>query len=344
MGEQFAVVFDIATVAIIVCMLFAGWRMGFAKIILSMAATVVAFILAITLSEPISEAIYTNHIEKPLTQRVDESVDKSLAALYLGSFSDADFDAIKISGTLVNDIEPNYSGTTRAVFDLSSLDLTEVGLTAENLETLGLAADFDLSSANAKTADFTMEEIAEYGLGRLTFAQFAAESLIQKGDFKDFNSYIEIVGNYFPEGIGYGSSDSVTVSVVRKLVLKMLDTDSAVKDALMQGMIRPYCLIIIKTIAFALIFALVSTVIGLIARSAKLLEKIPVIGKANSFLGGIAGLLEGLVIVFTVCLITRLAVSLCDGNTLLFNQATIDSTLIFKRFYEIGFLNIPNNT
>lgn len=344
MGEQFAIVFDVAVVATVVCMFFAGWRMGFAKVILSMLAVAVAFFMAMMLSLPIAEVIYNNHIEKPLTQKTEQAVDSSLAALRLGNFSAAQFDKVLISGTPVGEIEPNYSGTTNAVFDLTDLNFSEVGLTEENRETLGLSEELDLSSVNAKTADFTKEEIEKYGLGKLAFAQFAAVSLIQKGDLKDFNKYIEIVGSYFPEGRNYGNSDNITVSVVRKLVLNMLETNSTVKDTVMQNMIRPYCVIIIRTIVFAVIFTIVSAAIGIAANATKLLEKVPVIGKANSFVGGIAGACEGIVIIFIVCLATRLAVSLCDGNVLLFNQATIDSTFIFKRFYEADFLNFVSNT
>lgn len=344
MGEEFAVIFDVAVIATVVCMFYAGWRMGFAKVILSMAASAVAFLTALTLSMPIAEGIYESSIEKPLTQKVDEAVDNSLTTLHLGNFSGANYDSVEISGVPANQIEPDYAGTTRTVFDLSSLNLSGLGLTAENLETLGLSEDFDLSAANAKTADFTKEDVEKYGLGKLAFSQFAAECLIQKGDFKDFNKYMEIVGSYFPEGSNYGNSDSVTVSVVRKLVLKMLDTDSSVKDALMREMIRPYCLVIIRTIAFALIFALVFAGMTIAANATKILDKIPVIGKANAFVGGVAGALESIVIIFIVCVATRLAVSLCGGNALLFNRATIDSTLIFKKIYDFDFLNFIGNT
>lgn len=339
MGEQFAVIFDIAIAAIVVCRFFVGWKNGFLKVVLGSAATVAAFLLAIVLSAPISSAIYSGYIDKPLTEKVEETVDKSLTELHIGDFSGADFSKAIISGTPADEIVPEYSGTASAVFDLTSLNLTYVGLTDENLKTLGLEERPNLSSVNAKTAEFTRADIEKYGLGKLSFAQYAAECLIKKGDFAEFNSLIEIVKGYLPGTVSTAGSDSVTVSLVRRVVLNMLESKSTVADTVMNNMVRPYCTVLIRSIVFAVIFAAASAGIRIAANASKFLEKLPVIGKANSFLGGIAGLLRALADIFIVCLAARLAVSLFDGSTLIFNQATIDSTFVFKKFYYMSFLD-----
>ncbi len=339
MGEQFAIIFDIAIAAIVVCRFFVGWRNGFVKVVLGSAATIAAFLLALLLSAPISGAIYNGYIDKPLSEKVDETVDKSLSALHIGDFSGADFSRAEISGTPVGEIVPEYSGTASAVFDLTSLNLTYVGLTDENLNTLGLTDHPNLSNLNAKTAEFTRADIEKYGLGKLVFAQFAAECLIKKGDFADFNSFLDVVKGYLPGTVSTAGSDSVTVSLVRRVVLNMLESKSTVSDTVMNNMVRPYCTVLIRSVVFAVIFAAAAAGIRIAANASKILEKLPVIGKANSFLGGIAGLLRALVDIFLVCLATRLAVSLFDGSTLIFNQTTIDSTLVFKKFYYMSFLD-----
>ncbi len=95
----------------------------------------------------------------------------------------------------------------------------------------------------------------------------------------------------------------------------------------------------VSSIVFVLIFAIVCVIIGIIANASKLLDKIPVVGKANAILGGIAGACQGLIAVFTVCLATRLAVSLCGGNALIFNESVMEATILFKFFYKAEFLN-----
>lgn len=339
MGSEFAIVYDIAIAAIIVLMFFEGWRRGFAKKILGLAAVFVSFAAALLLSEPIAESVYGSFIEKPVSEAIDGAVDASFSAIHLGGIADVDFSKVKISGTPIGEITPDYRGTNSASFDLSSLDISEIGLSAEDLELLGVSEETDLCAVNGKTVSFSEEEILKYGLGKLAVSQYAAVCLIQKNEFSDFNKCFEIVDKYIPGGINYGSSDNVTVSAVRALTLSMLETRGNIKDTLVNGMIRPSSIIIIRTIAFVLIFALVNTAIRLIANLTKILDKIPVLGTVNSLLGAVIGLCEGVVIVFLVCIATRLAVSLSNGEAILFNQATINSTYLFKIFYEMDILN-----
>ncbi len=339
MGAEFAIVYDIAIAAIILFMFFSGWRRGFAKVILSMAAVIVAFGAALLFSGPAAEWVYGNYIEKPASEKLDEAVDSTFSAIHLGGLSELDFSKVKISGRAAGEIVPDYAGTNSVTFDLSNLDFSETGMDSEDIEQLGLNRDFDISAVNAKSANFTKSEIDQYGLGKLAAAQFAAICLIGNNSFESFNALFESVEKYIPGGLVYASSDNIAVSAVRKLAVSMLESGDNIKDSMMNGIIRPNCIIIIRTIAFALIFAIVSTVIGILANVSKFLEKIPVIGKANSLLGGIAGACQGLVIVFVICLATRLAVSLCDGNAIIFNQSVIDSTYLFKIFYESDFLN-----
>lgn len=339
MGSEFAIVFDIAIAAIILFMFFEGWRKGFAGKILILGAAVAAFAAGMWLSEPIANGIYGKYIKQPVSEKLDSAVDASFSAIHLGGLSDADFSKVKISGVPVDEIIPEYRGTNSASFDLSVLDISEIGLTEEDLKTLGISEELDLTAINAKTVSFTEDEILKYGLGKLSVSQFAAICLLQKNDLGEFNKCFEIISKYIPGGINYGSSDNISVSAVRQVTLSMLETRSGIKDTLLSGMIRPSCIIIIRTVAFVLIFALVCTAVGIIARFTKILDKIPVIGKVNSLLGGLCGIFEGLVMVFMVCLATRLAISLSNGNAIMFNQATINSTYLFKRFYEIDILN-----
>ena len=339
MGSEFAIVFDIAIAAIILIMFFEGWRKGFARKLLAVGAVFLAFAAGMWLSGPIAEGIYGRFIEQPVSEALDNAVERSFSAIHLGGLSDVDFSKVKISGTPVGDITPEYNGTNSVSLDLAELDLSEIGLTAEELEVLGTAEDVDLSAINAKTVNFTEEEILKYGLGKLAVSQFAALCLIQKNEMSDFNKCFEIVSKYIPGGINYGSSENISVSAVRKVTLSMLETRSSLKDTLLSGIIRPNCIILIRTIAFVLIFAVVCAAVGIASSFTKILDKIPVLGKVNSLLGGILGSCEGFVIVFVVCLATRLAISLSDGNAIMFNQATINSTFVFKRFYEMDLLN-----
>ena len=94
-----------------------------------------------------------------------------------------------------------------------------------------------------------------------------------------------------------------------------------------------------NTVIFILIFLLVSVLLGVLAAALKAVNKIPVLGGFNAFVGGIAGLLEGLITVFLICIGVRLLVSLSGGNIMFFNEMTINSTFLFGIFYNFDFLN-----
>ena len=339
MGSQFSLIFDLIAIASVVLMFFAGWRRGLANMVLSLAAMLIAFVAAMIFSTPISEMIYSNYVEEPLNKKVEEAVDNSFSSLTLGGFSAVDFDSVIISGNAANTIVPEYSGRDSAVIDLTNVDLSMVGFTAEDMDFLGRDISYNLRAVNMKTAEFTKADVEKYGLGKLTVAQFIAVSMIEKGDLEEFNKYIGIVEEYIPVKNSLATADTITVSHVRKVVLGMLDSRTTLGDTVMNNFVRPNCIIVIRSIVFVVIYILVVGILKFITSASKLIDKIPVIGDINSFLGGIAGAFEGILMVFIFCLATRLIISLFDGGTLIFNQETIDKTFLFKRIYNFDFLN-----
>ncbi|MGN0680365.1 MAG: CvpA family protein [Oscillospiraceae bacterium] len=339
MGSQFSIVFDIISVAIVVLMFFAGWRKGLASMVIGLCAAVVAFVAAMTLSNPIAEWVYDTYVEEPLTAKLEEGVESSFSSLSLNAFTDVEYESMFISDVAVDKIVPEYSGRDSVVMDLSNVDMSLIGLTAEDLNFLGMDTTFDLTSINMKTAEFTKSEVEKYGLGKLVVSQFIAVSLIEKGDFAEFNNFVGIISDYIPGKPALTGADSITVSYVRKLVMSMLDTRAELGDTVINNFVRPNCIVVIRTIAFILIYSIVFAVLRFIASAAKLIDKIPIIGDVNSMLGGIAGLVEGILILFIFCLATRLIVSVFDGDVMIFNQETIEKTFIFKKVYEFNFLN-----
>lgn len=339
MGEKFAIAFDVAVVVLLVVFSFVGAKKGFAKVVLGLVSTVAAFALAMGLSSPIADAVYKKWVEKPIESQLDETTNKMFSELVLGSIADIDFDKVKINSENVNDIAIDYAGTQKAIVDLSKLDLRSTGVTKADFEKIGISDDTSLGLLNAKTADFSKEDIEKYGLGKLAVAQYIAVNWVQRPEMANLNVIINQVGKFLPNLSGSTMTDGVSVSAVRAVTLKMFDTQNSFKSAVMNGIIEPNLTMFIRTIAFGIIFFLVSLVLRIVASVSSLINKIPVIGKVNAFLGFIMGLLEGIIVVFIVCLVTRLIVSLCGTNSILFNETAINSTYVFKIFYNFDFLN-----
>lgn len=342
MGMQFAYIYDVVVVAVIAVAVFSGVRRGFVSAVISMAAVVVGFLCAMAFSTPLSEAVYTAAVEQPLNDAVSSALDESMGSLTLSGLSGMDYDNVKISGTPVGDIVPDYSGTNKAVFDLSSVDMTGTGFENADLSMFGFDGTEDISSLNGKTAEFTMEEINSKGLGRLVTAQVIAVSLKESSVFGDVSEYIRSVGEAVPAVFG-GMAESVNsgeLSALRSIVLVMQDSSSSIKTAVVEHIIRPGFMFAAETIFFVVIFAVVSALLGIIASLAKLVNRIPVIGSLNGFLGGCAGVVKGMLAVFLLCIAVRFIVGITKGDVIMLNDTTIESTTLFKVFYNLEFFKV----
>lgn len=341
MGSQFAIVYDIIIAAVLIFAVFSGCRKGFVSTVVGMAAVFVAFFCALTFSKPAAEWVYSSVVEEPITAAVSDTMDESMGKLALSGLSDMDYSKVKISGTPVGEITPDYAGTGKVIFELSDVDFTGTGLSDADLSMFGFDGTEDLSSMNGKTAEFTMADINANGLGKLVTAQVIAVKLQQSPSFVSITEYTDTIGNAIPAIFGSTaeSINSGEMSAIRSLVLTMMNTSSSVKTAVVDNIIRPTFTMMAETLIFAGIFIIVTAVLGIIAVALKLVNKIPVIGSLNGFLGGCAGFVRGILTVFIICIVVRFIITMSGGNAMLINDSVIDSTYLFKFFYGFDFLN-----
>lgn len=69
----------------------------------------------------------------------------------------------------------------------------------------------------------------------------------------------------------------------------------SIAKAINDKIARPFILVIVKIIAFLIIFAIVKILIGILAKALNIVAKLPVINKANKLLGGVVGAVKGAV-------------------------------------------------
>ncbi len=341
MGTQFAIIYDLVIVAVLVGMTFAGAKKGFAGVVVGLVSVIVAFACAMAFSGPIARALYDNVVSEPLGEAVGEQLDKQMSSAFIDGLENIDYDKVLVSGVPAAEVKIDYAGTGKAIVELTDLDLSGTGIENAELSLFNVSEDTDLSSVSGKTAEFSMSDMEKHGLGKLAVAQYLAVNA-QSSDFiSGFTQFADIVGDTLPMIFGNDASDITggSIAALRGVIITMMDTKSSAKDAVMEGIVRPGFMVAAQTIAFALIFIVVSAVLGIIASALKFVNKIPVLGKANAFVGGVAGLCEGLVVVFAICIAVRFLVSLGGGDILFFNETTINSTYIFGIFYNFDFLN-----
>lgn len=341
MGSQFAIIYDIIVLAVIGGMVFAGVKRGFASVIVGIAAAVVAFICAMLVSEPLANTLYDSFIEQPISEAVDSALDESMGAVTLSGIDEVDFDKILISGVPAGEYQPKYEGTGKAVVDLSDLDFSQTGIENADLSLFGITDEIDLTSVNAKTAEFNMSDIEKYGVGKLAAAQFIAVNAVGSDFFSPFADYSGEVGQALPTVFGgmAGDIESGSTSAMRTVLLNMMDASSSAKEAVVNGIIEPVFIMAVQTLLFIVIFILVLIILDVIAKALKLVNKIPVVGSVNSLLGGVAGLVQGLITVCIICIVFRFVIALTGGDVMFFNEVTVNSTYLFRWFYNFEFLN-----
>lgn len=341
MGSQFAIVYDILIAVVLVFAVFSGARRGFVSAVVGIAAVFVGFFCAVTFSSPITELIYTSAVEKPLSEAVSQTLDESMSGITLSGLSGMDFDKVKISGTPVTEITPEYSGTNKVVFDLTDVDLSGTGFESADLSKFGFGSSEDYAHMNGKNAEFTISDIEDNGLGKLVTAQVIAVKLSASPMISGIQEYVSLIGGMFPaqlSEISKGISDG-EISMVRSLVLTMINCSSSVKTAVIDNMLHPAFSLLVNTFVFAGIFILVTCVLRVVAGALKVVNKIPVVGGVNGLLGGCCGVVSGLISVCVICIVVRLIVYVSGGNTMLLNESAIGSTYVFKYFYNFEFLN-----
>lgn len=342
MGTQFAIIYDVIAVAVIAGLIFAGAKKGFAAVLVGLAAVFVAFFCASLLSTPISGWFYETVVERPLEESVDSALDEAMGKVTLSGLSGLDYSRILIMGESIEDVTLNYAGTGRAMLDLSEVDLSGTGIADADLTVFGFEEGFDYSSVSGKTAEFTQADIEQNGLGKMVTAQVIAVRLQGTDFFKEFTSYTEAVEAALPFIFGdiTGAVGSSGVNAARSVILTMINTSSSVKESIINEIIEPAFRGAAQTAAFMLIFGVVSAVLAVLAHSLELVNKIPVLGSFNAFAGGLIGLGEGVIALCVVCVAFRLIIAFSGGEMIFLNEAAIESTYIFRLFYNIGFLDL----
>ena len=101
-------------------------------------------------------------------------------------------------------------------------------------------------------------------------------------------------------------------------------------------------LVPLRTIIFVVLFILIFIILSILIKATSVINKLPLIGQLNSLLGGVAGLLQGLVIVFIVVIIAHMAAEPTNNTLIFLNDMTINKSFAFSKIYNFSFLDFLN--
>lgn len=101
-------------------------------------------------------------------------------------------------------------------------------------------------------------------------------------------------------------------------------------SSITSGIIEPIITILIRIIVTILLYIVFAYIIKLLSKLFKNLNKIPIVGSLNKFLGIIVGLLKGALIATLVCIIFSTILGFAGGELLGITQETLRSSYIFS--------------
>ena len=102
-----------------------------------------------------------------------------------------------------------------------------------------------------------------------------------------------------------------------------------------ERLVAPIIKGLLKMVIWLVLMLLFRLIISPVSEAFKSVNKIPLIGPVNSLFGAVLGAVEGIIFIYALALVIRLAVYLTDGSLMFINNQTIELTRIFKIFYNL---------
>ena len=343
MGSEFFWFLDLLTVAVLAVYLYRGGRKGAVGVLISAVASILAFIVAFVLTAPVSDNIYDRYIREKIEGYVDENLDRVLGNSLTDSLKKVDMSQALVKEVPLSEIKIEYDDTGRANIDLSGVDLTATGIEDADLSVFGIGEGFDYSSLRPGLVTVTKDEVERYGLGNIVLARVIADNLTSDDVEKALADIGDRMSGTFAAGLKdlgrdltNGSRDAV-YNVVAS-VITAANTDYG--GQVMKSIVTPAVLPPLKIVVFLVIFAVISLILNLIANVTKLVNRIPVAGKANQIVGAVLGFAEGLIVLMIVCMVMQFLISVCGNSLVFINEPTVEKTYIFRFLYSIDPLKL----
>lgn len=122
----------------------------------------------------------------------------------------------------------------------------------------------------------------------------------------------------------------------RMLTLITQEKESMIK-IIENEIIRPVMMKTVKLVLFAITFAVVMIIVSVVSYIAKVIRKIPVVNSADSFLGTMLGLIQGLLYTAVVNFGVNVFIKFTSDANEFLNTTIISETYVFGLLYNVTF-------
>lgn len=118
-----------------------------------------------------------------------------------------------------------------------------------------------------------------------------------------------------------------------KLLRSVLGEPSEAAAYIEENFIKYEAVYLLRSLLFFVIFGAAMTIVRRLSRASSAVKKIPLVGTANTVLGGAAGLIEAGLYIALITALLRIIIGL-SGNIIPFvNTETIDNTVFYRYIY-----------
>lgn len=341
MGTQFFWFFDAAVIVLLLVFVFKGIHKGLVSVLISVVAMIAAFIISLPLSGTIADAIYDGMIKDAVSDEINEQISNVFDNTVVTGLKNVDISKAKINGKPLSEINTEMDSAGKLNLDLSRLDLTDTGIEDVDLSTFGFSEDYNYASVNLGSIEITSTEKEEYGIEKIILSSVISNNISNGTSFGAVNKAIEEMAQSLPSFMSGIADSLVAEERINDIVISILDADSDdYAAAITDNVVKPVVLVPMRALIFAILFVIILVVLNILAKLMKGINRIPLIGGVNKFLGAIAGLVQGAIVIFLICIFVQVVIAL-SGNELIFlNTMTIDESFIFKKIYYFEFLDL----
>ena len=308
-----------------------------------LCAFAASFVIALMISNGVSGWIYDSFISKPLEQTISTSINDALGDNVVTQLGKIDMEKAKINGKSIDSLELKADKAGKVTVNLGNVNLSNTGISKVDLTSFGVDKNIDYSNINLGSVQIHESDIEKYGIENMILTEVLAQNIKNSEVADSVNEIIDKVGETVPaldlkrktiEDIDSGTINSVVVSVVQ--------SSGNPGKAVLDNVAKPVVLVPLRTIIFVVLFILIFIILSILIKATPVINKLPLIGQLNSLLGGVAGLLQGLVIVFIVVIIAHMAVELTNNTLIFLNDMTINKSFAFSKIYNFSFLDFLN--
>ena len=343
MGSEFFWFLDVLVIAITAAFMFRGGKKGAVGVLISSVAAIVAFLVAFSFSGIIAENIYDKYIRERIDSELNNKLGSVLDQEIIWGLSMVDMTKAKADGVYIGDIRPEYDDRGRAMLDLSSLDLSETGIENADLRAFGISSDQDFSLIKVGKVSVSKTELNKYGLENVVLAHVITsnpDTCKMFDVFEDVGGVLEDTFSISLRGLGHDLSAGSRDAMYDLVISIITAAESTPAEAVMNDIITPIVLTPLKVAIFVILFAIVILLLNIIANVSKVINRIPIVSSVNGFLGVLLGIVEAFIVLFVICTVMKLLISLCGDQLVFINNATIEKTFIFRYLYSFDPLKL----